>query len=141
MSVLKDFIRKHMKTDNVIICKELNETIWEKGSKNPPGKVSVVALKSEFAGVEKTLVNLSNIGIDEQSKLYQAAQVAGTAPKTDSNVKEAEVKEVEEEKASEAKEESKEEKKEESKAKEEPKKEEKKTSEKKSAKKEAVKNG
>jgi large subunit ribosomal protein L31e len=71
VSVLKDFIKKHMKTDNVIICNELNEHLWKDGAKNPPGKVSVIALKSEIAGEEKTLVNLLSVGIDSQRELYK----------------------------------------------------------------------
>ena len=65
MSVLKDFVKKHMKADIVIIGNELNEKIWENGIKNPPGKVSVVTLKKEFSGQEKVLVNLAEVGIDE----------------------------------------------------------------------------
>ena len=80
VSVLKEFVEKHMKTDNVIICKELNEKIWANGIKNPPGKVSVVALKSEFNGVEKTLVNLAEVGIDEQTKLYAAQAAQAPTP-------------------------------------------------------------
>lgn len=71
MSVLKDFVRKHMKADNVIICNELNEFIWANGIKNPPGKVSVVAYKKTFAdGVERCIVNLSAVGVDEVLKAY-----------------------------------------------------------------------
>lgn len=94
VSVLKDFIEKHMKTDNVIICRELNEKIWENGIKNPPGKVSVVALKTQINGVEKTLVNLAEAGINTQM-----AQYAVEAPKTEKKtkpeqIKEAQVKEI-----------------------------------------------
>lgn len=72
MSVLKDFIRKHMKADNVIICNELNEFIWANGIKNPPGKVSVVAYKKTFAdGVERCIVNLSSVGVEEVLKSYE----------------------------------------------------------------------
>lgn len=72
VSVLNEFIRKHMKTDEVVICKELNEKIWENGIKNPPGKVSVIALKTKINGVEKTLVNLKDNGIDKQLELYKS---------------------------------------------------------------------
>jgi len=91
MSVLKDFIKKHMKTDNVIICSELNEAIWSRGIKNPPGKVSIVALKTQIAGKEGTLVNLASVGLDAQLKTYATEEIA---PQKE-EVKEAEVKEVE----------------------------------------------
>ncbi len=90
MSVLKEFIRKHMKTENVILCNELNEHMWANGGKNPPGKVSVVVVKTKD---EKAIVNLSDVGVDEQMKLYAPA----AAPKTEkkAEAKDAEVKEVE----------------------------------------------
>jgi len=91
----------------VIICKELNEVIWENGIKNPPGKVSVVALKTDINGVEKTLVNLAEAGIDTQKSIYEDAKAKATdamkkeipATKEKSEVKEAEVAEVKEKKS------------------------------------------
>jgi len=96
MSVLKDFVKKHMKSDIVIIGNELNENIWENGIKNPPGKVSVIALKKEFSGQEKVLVNLAEVGIDSLLKQYEST-ASVSAPKNTTKkeeVKEAEVKEV-----------------------------------------------
>lgn len=100
MSVLKDFIVKHMKTDNVVIGNELNEKIWENGAKNPPGKVSVITLKKEFNGVEKALVNLAEAGIDSLVKENEAQNAAPVKEekkevKKTPEVQDAEVKEVE----------------------------------------------
>ncbi len=104
MCVLKEFIQKHMKTDSVIICPELNEKVWENGIKNPPGKVSVIALKTQIGGVEKTIVNLSEVGVDKYINKYKSQQVqAVEEPKekesktkeSKTEAKEAEVKEVE----------------------------------------------
>ena len=103
MSVLIEFIKKHMKTEEVVICNELNEKIWENGIKNPPGKVSVVALKTNINGVEKTLVNLVDVGVESQLNSYTKVAPKATAPVTEA-VKDAEVKEVVVEKAEEAKE-------------------------------------
>lgn len=115
VSVLKEFIMKHMKTDNVIICSELNEAIWSRGIKHPPGKVSVVALKTQIGGVEKTLVNLAEVGLEAQQELYasQAVEMPVQEEAQAEEVKDAEVKEVKKEEASE-----------ETKTEEEPKKEE-----------------
>ncbi|MBT4630605.1 hypothetical protein HOC06_00040 [Candidatus Woesearchaeota archaeon] len=44
---IKKFISKHMKTENVVIGKYLNNEIWKNGPKNPPSKVSVKAVKEE----------------------------------------------------------------------------------------------
>lgn len=97
VSVLKDFIRKHMKTEDVIICSELNEHIWGRGAKNPPGKVSVIALRKSIGGEDKTIVNLLEAGIDKQAEMYVQPQDAKVAPAktTETDVKDAEVKEVE----------------------------------------------
>ena len=94
VSVLKEFVQKHMKTDNVIICNELNEAIWGQGIKKPPGKVEVIALKNEFNGEEKCIVNLLSVGLEAQLKKYTT-----TATKTETKVevKDAKVKEVKKE--------------------------------------------
>lgn len=102
VTVLKEFIEKHMKTDKVVVCKELNEFIWANGSKNPPGKVTVVALKDNFANEEKTLVNLASVGLDEQLKEYAQATPSQEVKETVEDSKEeetveAEVKEVKKE--------------------------------------------
>jgi len=44
---IKDFIVKHMKTEDVKLGKSLNEKVWMHGIKNPPGKVTVKAIKNE----------------------------------------------------------------------------------------------
>jgi len=103
VSVLKEFVQKHMKTDNVIICNELNEAIWGQGIKNPPGKVEVIALKNEFNGEEKCIVNLLSVGLDAQLKKYKSTEAKKTETVKE-EVKDAEVKEVEEVKTEAAKE-------------------------------------
>ena len=118
LSVLKDFMRKHMKTEEVVVCSELNEYIWNNGARNPPGKVSVTALKTDVGGSEKTIVNLSSVGVDSQVEMYkaQAPKVATEAPVQDGEAKEVETKEEvkeESDKAEEKKAETKEEVKEE----------------------------
>lgn len=70
IAVLKDFMRQHMKCENVIVCSELNEHIWARGSKYPPGKVEVIALRTQLGQDEKVLVNLKQFGIDTQRELY-----------------------------------------------------------------------
>lgn len=47
IKTVKEFISKHMKTEDVRIGKNLNEYIWRHGIKNPPGKVSVNAVQQE----------------------------------------------------------------------------------------------
>lgn len=73
VAVLRDFITKHMKCENVIVCAELNEHIWSRGSKYPPGKVEVIALRFNDGQEEKVLVNLKELGIDSQRALYNVS--------------------------------------------------------------------
>lgn len=53
MSYIKKYIQKHMKYDDVRVGPVLNEYVWERGITNPPGKVTVKAVKQDtFVTVE-----------------------------------------------------------------------------------------
>ena len=54
--IMKEFIYRHMKADDIIIDNELNEFIWARGIQKPPRKVRVRALKDEDGIVELYLV-------------------------------------------------------------------------------------
>ncbi|MFP4567798.1 MAG: 50S ribosomal protein L31e [Candidatus Woesearchaeota archaeon] len=45
MSCIKKYIAKHMKTENVKLGNVLNEQVWARGIRNPPGKITVKAIK------------------------------------------------------------------------------------------------
>ncbi len=50
---IKRFVGKHMKSEDVRIGSVLNEHVWSRGIKNPPGKVTVTAVKEkDFVTVE-----------------------------------------------------------------------------------------
>ncbi len=105
ISVLKDFMKQHMKAENVIICAELNELIWARGGKCPPGKISVTALRTEVNGVDSTIVNLSSVGVEVQMAKYGTVATEESAvevkSETKAPAKDAEVKEVKAEKKTE----------------------------------------
>lgn len=65
VKTLKEFISKHMKSEKVLVGKELNELIWKHGIKNPPGKVSVTAVKDKDG---KVMVNLEGIKPAKEEK-------------------------------------------------------------------------
>ena len=44
---IKQFISKHMKSENVAVGKYLNLYVWKHGAKNPPHKVQVTASKDD----------------------------------------------------------------------------------------------
>ena len=54
--IMKDFIFRHMKAEDIIIDPELNEYIWARGIQKPPRKVRVRAIKDEEGIVELYLV-------------------------------------------------------------------------------------
>jgi large subunit ribosomal protein L31e len=53
---MRSFLEKHMKSDDIIIDKELNEKIWERGIEHIPSKIRVKAEKEEDGRVVASLV-------------------------------------------------------------------------------------
>ena len=47
VTAVQRFIKKHMKSDDVKIGRNLNKKIWERGIKNPPHKIKVNLVKEE----------------------------------------------------------------------------------------------
>jgi large subunit ribosomal protein L31e len=57
ISVIRKFMKRHMKSEDIKIGQELNELIWGKGGNKVPGKVNVTAVK------EDNVVNVNLVGI------------------------------------------------------------------------------
>ncbi len=55
VSALKEFLKKHMKSDNVKLGKNLNLEIWKRGIKNPPHHVKINAIKDDDGIVKAEL--------------------------------------------------------------------------------------
>lgn len=53
---IRSFLEKHMKSEDVVIEKELNEKIWERGIENIPSKIRVKAEKLDDGRVVASLV-------------------------------------------------------------------------------------
>jgi len=49
--VLKEFIKRHMKVDSVIISNEINEEVWSRSIEKPPRKLKVRAVKDKDGNV------------------------------------------------------------------------------------------
>lgn len=47
VSVVKEFLVRHMRCKDVRIGQALNTLLWSRGIRNPPHKVSIVAVKEE----------------------------------------------------------------------------------------------
>ena len=55
IKILREFMIRHMKSEEILINTEVNEKIWEKGIENPPNKIKVRAIKSRDGIVEVLL--------------------------------------------------------------------------------------
>ena len=53
---VQDFIKKHMKSDNILLGPKLNENIWSKGMQSPPHHVKVLAVRNKEGEVRVELV-------------------------------------------------------------------------------------
>jgi hypothetical protein len=58
---MKQFLSKHMKSDNVKVSKEINEKIWGRGIKNPPHKVKITATKDSEGKVTAELFGAKKV--------------------------------------------------------------------------------
>ena len=47
INIIKEFAKRHMKTDEIKIDQDLNSQIWSRGKTNPPRKVRVKMVKDE----------------------------------------------------------------------------------------------
>lgn len=55
VNALKEFLKKHMKSDNVKLGKNINLEIWKNGIKNPPHHIKVNAVKDDDGIVKAEL--------------------------------------------------------------------------------------
>ena len=52
VNIVREFLSKHMKSEDVRLGNMLNEMLWKRGIKNPPGKIKVTVIKDD-KGVAK----------------------------------------------------------------------------------------
>ncbi len=75
VKALKEFLIKHMKSDNVRLEKEVNELVWKKGIKNPPHHVKVVARKDE-----RGVVSVELFGAKKKEAKVKEKKIKKEAP-------------------------------------------------------------
>ncbi len=68
IKALKEFLAKHMKSDNIKLGKYLNLKVWEHGIKNPPHKLKVKAEKYDDGLVKAELVGAPVEKLKEEKK-------------------------------------------------------------------------
>lgn len=102
---IREFISKHMKSDDVSIGKYLNLKIWSRGARNPPHHAKVNAVKDDKGKVFVELVDApKEIPKVEEKKLAKGKTIKEAEFKEKSEEKlEKEVGEAKEEKSEEAK--------------------------------------
>ena len=54
--IVREFMQRHMKSEDIIIDSAVNEKIWERGIQKVPPKIKVKATKEEDGSVLVTLV-------------------------------------------------------------------------------------
>lgn len=55
--IVKEFVKRHMKADDVKLAQEVNEALWARGIKKPPLKIKVKALKDKEGKVEVRMIS------------------------------------------------------------------------------------
>ncbi|UTB33437.1 MAG: 50S ribosomal protein L31e [Methanobacterium sp. ERen5] len=54
--IVREFMQRHMKSEDIVIDSAVNEKIWERGIQKVPPKIKVKATKEEDGSVLVTLV-------------------------------------------------------------------------------------
>lgn len=86
ISVIKEYVSKHMKSEDILLGPRLNLKVWENGIKNPPHHVKVSVIKDD-----KGQVRVELIGFEFKEKVKAAPkgpQAKGLAGKLQSKLNE-----------------------------------------------------
>ncbi len=76
VTALRQFLAKHMKSENVLLSKELNEAVWKHGIKNPPHHIKVKAVKDEKGVVKAELFGAEKPASKKEKKEVKAEKKA-----------------------------------------------------------------
>jgi large subunit ribosomal protein L31e len=55
MKAIRDFLARHMKSEDIKLAQSINEAVWERGSHKPPSRIRVRAMKFEDGQVQAEL--------------------------------------------------------------------------------------
>ncbi len=53
--LVREFLKKHMKSDEIKLDPKLNSKLWERGVQHPPSKIRVRVVKQDDGSVEVSL--------------------------------------------------------------------------------------
>lgn len=74
VTALRQFLAKHMKSEEVKLSKELNEFMWKHGIKNPPHHIKVKAVKDEKGVVKAELFGAEKPASKKEKKEKKAVK-------------------------------------------------------------------
>ena len=66
--LLKEFVVKHTKVDQVVITNELNEFMWKRGIRKPPRKIKIRAIVEEIDEEKIATVHLITEKVEIESR-------------------------------------------------------------------------
>lgn len=84
MKAVKDFLIKHMKSENVKLGNFLNVKIWEHGIKNPPHHVKVKAVKYDDG---KVVAELESVPVPRENKKVDKKEIKKEVKKDEEHIK------------------------------------------------------
>src|SRR3989338_6817459 len=84
VSALRQFLTRHMKSENVKLSKELNEAVWKHGIRNPPHHVKVKVTKDD-----KGVVNADLFPVEKPASKKKVPAEKKPAKKESKKTKEA----------------------------------------------------
>jgi len=71
-TTVRNFLEKHMKSDDVKIGQMINREIWKRGIKSPPGKIKVIAIKDDKGVVKAELFGYTYLEKKREKKVEKS---------------------------------------------------------------------
>jgi len=68
ITILREFVQRHMKPEAIIIDTTVNEAIWARGIKKPPRKIRVKLSKDDEGTVTVTLAEAETVVEEEKEE-------------------------------------------------------------------------
>lgn len=87
--MIKEFARKHMKSEEIKIDEELNRLIWQRGIRFPPRRVAVKMEKDEDGVVTVSLIGKA----EREAKAEKAEEVSAVEAAPSKQVEEVSISE------------------------------------------------
>ncbi len=80
---LREFLVKHMKSDNIKLSLEINEKLWQHGIRNPPHHIKVNAVKDDKGEVKVELFGSKKTAKKAAKKVTKEVPKKEKAPKVE----------------------------------------------------------